>query len=77
MQTEELQRMFQASALIHADEMPVHGSSMADVDVAFFEEFFTQFIGETLIDQELPSDRLLENMNLMKTGQLNVCGALP
>lgn len=73
---EELQRMFQESAFIHADEMPVHGSSMADVDVAFFEEFFIQFIGEAFVDQTLPSVRLLENMNLMKAGQLNVCGAL-
>jgi ATP-dependent DNA helicase RecG len=73
---EELQRMFQASAFIHADEMPVQGSSMADVDSAFFEAFFIQFVGEAFVDQELPSERLLENMNLMKAGQLNVCGAL-
>lgn len=73
---EELHRMFQESAFIHADEMPVQGSSIADVDSAFFEAFFEQFIGEAFVDQELPSHRLLENMNLMKAGQLNVCGAL-
>lgn len=68
--------MFQESAFIHADEMPVQGSSIADVDSAFFEAFFEQFIGEAFVDQELPSHRHLENMNLMKAGQLNVCGAL-
>lgn len=73
---EELQRMFQESAFIHADEMPVLGSSIDDVDMAFFEEFFEQFIGEAFVDQTLPTTRLLENMNLMKAGQLNVSGAL-
>lgn len=49
---------------------------MADVDLAFFEAFFEKFVGEAFVDQELHSVQLLENMNLMKAGQLNVCGAL-
>jgi len=73
---EELQRMFQAAALIHADETPLQGTSVADVDTAFFEAFFEQFVGEPLTEQQLPLTQLMENMNLMKAGQLNYCGAL-
>lgn len=73
---EELRRMFQDAALVHADETPVQGTSVADVDAEFFESFFEQFIGEPLTEQELPLAQLMENMNLMKAGQLNYCGAL-
>lgn len=73
---EEMQRMFQAAALIHADETPIHGSSMADVDTAYFDEFFATVIGETVEQQTLSRANLLHNMNLMADGELNVCGML-
>lgn len=73
---EELQRMFQEAALIHADETPVVGSSVADVDQEFFEAFFEREYGERVEDQDVSRVQLLENMNLAKNGQLNICGAL-
>ena len=73
---EELQRMFQDAALVHADEIPVQGTSVADVDREFFESFFEKFVGEPLTEQELSLAQLMENMNLMKAGLLNYCGAL-
>jgi ATP-dependent DNA helicase RecG len=73
---EELQRMFQESALVHADEIPVQGMSVGDVDMEFFESFFEQFVGEPLVEQEISLPQLMENMNLMRAGQLNLCGAL-
>lgn len=73
---EELQRMFQDAALVHADEIPIQGTSIADVDREFFESFFEQFVGEPLTEQELSLAQLMENMNLMKAGLLNYCGAL-
>lgn len=73
---EELQRMFQDAALVHADEIPIQGTSVEDVDTEFFESFFEQFVGEPLTEQELSLTQLMENMNLMKAGQLNYCGAL-
>ncbi|MAY15574.1 MAG: ATP-dependent DNA helicase RecG [Oceanospirillaceae bacterium] len=72
---EELLRMFQSSALIHADEVPVKGSSTADIDQKFFDDFFEKEYGE-IIDDDQSRDQLLENMNLAKNGQLNICGAL-
>lgn len=73
---EELQRMFQEAALIHADEIPVNGSSVADIDQEFFDSFFEREYGERVEDQDASRTQLLENMNLAKNGQLNICGTL-
>ncbi|MGB3384446.1 MAG: RNA-binding domain-containing protein [Marinomonas sp.] len=73
---EELLRMFQSSALVHADEIPVGGSSVADLDQEFFDAFFEREYSERVEDQDVPRVQLLENMNLAKNGQLNICGTL-
>ncbi|EXJ10899.1 RNA-binding domain-containing protein [Nitrincola nitratireducens] len=73
---EELQRMFQEAALIHADEIPVGGSSVTDIDQEFFDAFFEREYGERVEDQDVSRVQLLENMNLAKKGQLNICGTL-
>ncbi len=73
---EELQRMYQAAALVHADELPVVGTSVSDLDRTYFADFFTKITGETLEEQDLSLQQLLENMNLMRDGQLNICGTL-
>lgn len=73
---EELQRMFQTSALIHADEIPVKGSSLADLDIDYFSNFFEKLQGEKLDNQDIPLSQLLKNMNLMQEEELNICGML-
>ncbi|HIH4993969.1 TPA: RNA-binding domain-containing protein [Morganella morganii] len=73
---EELLRMFQEAALIHADEIHVGGSSVVDIDQEFFDAFFEREYSERVEDQEVSRVQLLENMNLSKNGQLNICGAL-
>ncbi|EYU14589.1 MULTISPECIES: RNA-binding domain-containing protein [Photorhabdus] len=73
---EELQRMFQEAALIHADETPVSGTSVADIDQEFFDSFFEGEYGERVEEQSVSRSQLLENMNLAKNGQLNICGTL-
>jgi len=73
---EEIQRIFQEAGLVHADEIPVNGMSVADLDIGYFKDFFSRVLGETVEAQGLPLPLLLENMNLMKDGVLNVSGAL-
>lgn len=73
---EELLRMFQSSALVHADEISVNGSSVIDIDQEFFDAFFEREYGERVEDQDVSRAQLLENMNLAKNGQLNICGTL-
>ena len=73
---EEMQRIFQAANLIHADETPVHGSSVDDLDVEFFDAFFEREYGERVEELGISRAELLENMNLAHNGRLNICGTL-
>ena len=73
---EELQRMFQRAGFIHGDEAVVRDTSLKDVDREHFAEFFENTYGESVDDQAQTLGTILENMNLMRDGQLNVTGAL-
>ena len=73
---EEIQRLFQKSNLIHADEIPVTGVTAADLDLDYFKNFFQERFGETLDKQKLPLQKILDNMNLLKDGSLTVAGTL-
>ena len=73
---EEIQRLFQNSSLIHADEVPVTGLTAADINVEYFREFFQKRFGKNLDDETLPFPKILENMNLLKDGILTFSGAL-
>ena len=73
---EEMQRMFQSAGLVHADAIPVQHTSIVDVDTAYFDAFFERVLGEPVVAQDMSRGQLLENMNLMQQGQLNISGAL-
>lgn len=73
---EEIQRMFQSAGLIHGDEIPASGLTIADLDIEYFKAFFEKSFGESVDKQDVSLPALLENMNLMKNGVLNVSGAL-
>lgn len=73
---EEIQRLFQQAALVHADETPVPGLSVGELDLPYFEKFFEDQFGETLAEHNIPLPQLLGNMNLINGEFLNVAGAL-
>ncbi len=73
---EEMQRLFQASGLLHADEQPARGLTIADLDMDYFRRFFLQRYGEDLDNQKLPLEQVIHNMNLGEHGNLNLAGAL-
>lgn len=73
---EEIQRMFQSANLVHADELPVQGLTVADLDLDYFMTFFERRFGEALDEQSLPLPNILENMNLFKDGLLTLGCAL-
>ena len=73
---EEMQRMFQAAQLVHADEVPVPGSSIADVDLDYFRRFYSVGYEQELDEQELSLGQLLANMRLVSSGVLTVTGVL-
>ena len=57
---EEIQRLFQKSNLIHADEIPVTGVTVADLDLDYFKNYFQERFGETLDSQKLPYESIEE-----------------
>lgn len=73
---EEIQRMYQSAGLIHGDEIPAAGLTVADLDSEYFWVFFKKNFGESADDLDVALPLLLENMNLMKDGVLNVSGAM-
>lgn len=73
---EEIQRMYQSSGLIHGDEIPANGITVADLDYDYFKQFFEREYGEAIEDQPIPMPLLLENMNLAKDSVMNIAGAL-
>jgi len=73
---EELQRLFQSSSLVHADEVPVEGTTSADVDLGHFAAFFEKRFDTSIDTQGLALDRLLENLNLASGGALHLAGLL-
>jgi ATP-dependent DNA helicase RecG len=73
---EELQRMFQESDLIHADEARVSSMGIADLDLEYFTSFFHRRYGKTLETENLPLPQLLRNLNLLNNGCLNLTCAL-
>ena len=73
---EELQRMYQNAGLIHGDEIPARGITVAEMDLPYFREFFLKQYQEELNEQELPLSAILSNMNLMQDDVFNIAGAL-
>ncbi len=73
---EEIQRLFQSAGLIHGDGVPANDLTIADLDTNYFKAFFEKDRGESVDKQDVPLSGLLENMNLMKNGILNISGAL-
>ena len=73
---EEIQRLFQTSGLIHADEIPVPGMTVSDLDMEYFNAFFQKRYGHALETESLPIAKIIRNLNLGSDGVLNVSGAL-
>ena len=73
---EEMQRLFQQAGLIYADEVPVTGSTVADIDRRALEEYFENRYREPLDDAEQSLERLLRNMGLARDGALTLAGLL-
>lgn len=77
---EEIQRMFQSSNLVHADEVPVKGTSPDDIDLDRFRAFFKKHYGEPLedaLDQAgIPFGQLLNNLGLASGEELNLAGLM-
>lgn len=77
---EEIQRMLQASLLIHADELPVDGTTTGDLDMdhlgEFFEKRYEQNLDAVLEKDGITVSQLLNNLGLARESRLNLAGLL-
>jgi ATP-dependent DNA helicase RecG len=73
---EEIQRMLQNADLVHADEVPVDGTSSGDIDLKHFGGFFKKFYGKGLKKTEISLNQLLNNLGLARDTRLNLSGLM-
>ena len=73
---EELQRLFQASALAYAEGNPVHGLSATELDLEFFKEFYEKKYNEKIEDAEGGLSKVLTNLKLNSGQSLTIAGGL-
>ncbi|MGI9255917.1 MAG: RNA-binding domain-containing protein [Salinispira sp.] len=73
---EELQRLFQESGLVHADNIPAVGMTIVDLDMPYFRNFFRKRYDRSLDDQTMPLEKIINNMNLGNNEELTITGAL-
>ena len=77
---EEIQRMFQSADLVHADEVPVDGTTSDDMDAEHFSSFFKALYGETVEEaldrDEISLSQLLNNLGMAKGATLNLAGLM-
>ena len=77
---EELQRLLQASLLIHADELPVPKTSISDVDLYHLGEFLEKVYGISASDVLTPGKidlpQKLQNLGFLTGSQLTLAGLM-
>lgn len=73
---EEMQRMFQASGLLQADQVPVVGTSWADIDERTFARYFERRYKRSPEQTDLALPALFENIKLSNGGTPNLAGML-
>lgn len=73
---EEMQRMFQSAQFVHGDDVPVLGTSIADIDRNYFHEFFKIRFEQELEDQDISLGQVLSNMRVLSNDLLTVTGVL-
>ena len=73
---EEIRRMFQNAHLVHGDDVRVSGTSIADVDLEVFREFFKLRFEQDLDEQGNSLGQVLTNMRLLSGDSLTVAGLI-
>jgi len=73
---EEMQRLFQSSGLIHADEIPTSPATLEDLDMPAFARYFNQRYQRSVEECGQPLPQLLKNLNLVREGIPSLAGLL-
>lgn len=73
---EEIQRLLQSSGHLYADEIPVENTNLNDLDIELIKSFYEHRMNKTLEELEIPLEKILSNLKLMKDGKLTLAGLL-
>ena len=73
---EEMQRMFQQSGLLQADQAPVPNAVASDIDERAFARYFERRYGQSIEQTGLPVMQLMQNIDLAQDGVPNLAGLL-
>jgi len=73
---EELQRLMQAAAILHADEKVIQGTSLKDLDLMLFRDFYFEEYEDELPENPNELATILSNLKLLKDGQTTLAGLL-
>lgn len=73
----EILSLFQASGSYHADEAVIAGTSMADLEVAYINDYFQRVYGKSKESFGMPVDKLLTSLGILgQGGQVTRAGML-
>jgi len=73
---EEIARLLQSSGNLYADEIPVNGTTVNDIDDSLFLDYFTKNWGETPEELGISFFKALENTYTIKEDKLTLGGLL-
>lgn len=73
---EELQRLFQSSSRLYADEQLVNETNIQDLDHIFFSEWFEKNYEEAVEESGLELPEIISNLRLGDGKNLNLAGLL-
>jgi predicted HTH transcriptional regulator len=72
----EIARLLRSSKALYADETPIQGTSIGDTDINYYKKFIQRKYKKEFEDLHLELQQSLENLNLMKDGNLTLAGLL-
>lgn len=72
----EILRLYQQSSNILADEMPVYGATLSDINRTAFEEYFKKEFGVSIEEKGLSYEQALEAKRVIRKEQVTLAGLL-
>ena len=73
---EELRRLMQASGTLYTDEMPLAHTSLDELDLLRFRDFYRQQYDQEIDQLNTSTERILSNLKLLKPQHLTLAGLL-
>lgn len=73
---DEIARLLQSSVSIFADVAPVQGTTASDIDLNLYSKFLYRKLGKQFEDLGVDLAKSLENLGLLRSGQLTLAGLL-